>query len=239
MYNEFSKTRVSSLSRTPSSAGFTLTEQLLVVAVVMILAAIAVPTLSRTMQNLRTSGDARDLSDVVMEAKMAAAANFSHARAYFDLNARTFRVEVWDKTGSSSFCGGTACWNPQFSSSSQAESFVLSTGVKIGYGSLATAPPNSQGTIGQAPLCTDNTHDTGTSTVANTACIEFNSRAVPICTSSTCTGGIGSPTAADVFYINDGNSAYAITASAMGNVLIWRADISASSCSSGSCWSKR
>ena len=239
MHSRLSSYLRNAATRKRVESGFTLVEQLLVVSVVLIVAAMAIPRLSRTMQNIRTSGDARDLSDIVMEAKMAAAANFSHARAYFDLNGRTFRVEVWDKTGSSSFCAGTPCWNPQFSSSSAAKNFVLSTGVSAGYGSLATPPPSSQGTIGEASLCTDSTHDTGTSTVSNTACVEFNSRAVPICTISTCTGGIGSPTASDVFYINDGYSAYAVTASATGNVLLWRADISATSCSSGSCWKKR
>lgn len=218
-------------------AGFSLTEQLVVVAIILILAAIAIPALSRTLKNLRTSGDARSLSDVVMEAKMAAAAGYTHGRAYFDLNAKTYRIELWDRTGSSSFCSGTPCWKPQISNGS-AENYVLSTGVSAGFGSLPSPPPNTQGTIAQAPQCTDNTHDTGTANlVSNTACIEFNSRAVPICTTSTC--GIGSATATDAYYINDGNSVYAITASATGNVSLWRADYGSSSCTSGACWTKQ
>lgn len=217
-------------------SGFSLTEQLVVVAIILIVSAIAIPSLSRTMKNYKTSGDARGLSDVVMEAKMAAAASFTHGRAYFDLNAKSYRIELWDKTGSSSFCSGTPCWRPQISNSGAAASYILSSGVSAGYGSIANPPPNTQGSIGQAPLCTDNTHDTGTSTVANTACIEFNSRAVPICTSGAC---LGSATASDAFYVNDGNSVYAITASATGNVTLWRSDISNSSCTSGGCWTKQ
>ena len=218
-------------------SGFSLTEQLVVVAIILIISAIAIPSLSRTMRNYKTGGDARNLSDVVMEAKMAAAAGFTHGRAYFDLSSGKYRIEVWDQTGSSSFCSGTPCWKPQISNGGAAESYVLSSGVTAGFGSIANPPANTQGTIGQAPLCTDNTHDTGTSTVANTACIEFNSRAVPICTTSSC--GIGSATATDAYYINDGNSVYAITASATGNVYLWRSDISSVSCTSGTCWTKQ
>lgn len=216
-------------------SGFSLTEQLVVVAIILIISAIAIPSLSRTMKNFKTSGDARGLADVVMEAKMSAAAGFTHGRAYFDLSAGKYRIELWDKTGSSSFCSGTPCWKPQISNGA-AENYVLSSGVTSGFSSIANPPPNTQGSIAQAPLCTDNTHDTGTSTVANTACIEFNSRAVPICTSGVC---LGSATASDAYYVNDGNSVYAITASATGNVSLWRADISNTACASGACWTRQ
>ncbi|HET9402013.1 MAG TPA: prepilin-type N-terminal cleavage/methylation domain-containing protein [Candidatus Acidoferrales bacterium] len=224
-------------SSAAGEGGFSLTEQLVVVAIILIISAIAIPSLSRTMRNYKTSGDARGLADVVMEAKMAAAASFTHGRAYFDLSSGKYRIETWDQTGSSSFCSGTPCWKPQISSGGVAESYVLSSAVTAGYGSIANPPANTQGTIGQAPLCTDNTHDTGTSTVANTACIEFNSRAVPICTTTTC--GIGTATAIDAYYINDGASVYAITASATGNVSLWRADISSGACGNNSCWTKQ
>jgi prepilin-type N-terminal cleavage/methylation domain-containing protein len=210
----------------PSAAGFSLTEQLIVVAIVLILAAISIPALSRTMQYMRTSGDARGLADITMEAKMRAAANFTHSRIYINTSALTYHIETWNKAGTSPCSGGTPCWQ------TEAGTFTLSSGVSLGYGSLSSPPPSTQASIGQPGACLDSTHDTGTSTVANTACIEFNSRGIPIDSS-------WSPTSNYALYVNDGNSVYAVTVSATGSIVLWRADKGASSCSGGACWSKR
>lgn len=215
-----------STSGNSSASGFSLTEQLVVMSIVLIIAAIAIPALSRTMQFMRTSGDARGLADITMEAKMRAAANFTHSRIYIDTSAKTYHIETWNKAGTSPCSGGTPCWQ------TEAGTFTLSSGVSLGYGSLSSPPPNTQASIGQPGACFDSTHDSGTSTVTNTACIEFNSRGIPIDSS-------WSPTSNYALYVNDGNSAYAITVSATGSIVLWRADIGASSCSSGACWSKR
>lgn len=188
-------------------------EVTIVVIIIGCVMAIALPSMSRMMQSFRTLGDARNLQDVVMETKMHAASNFTHARAYFDLNARTYRIDTWV---SSSSCGSgsppPSCWQAQFTN----RTFNLSTGVSAGYGAVSSAPTNTQSTLGQAPACNTLTTDlSSTTTVSNTSCIEFNSRGIPI-------DSTGSPNANDAFYITDGANTYAITVSATGQVLMFQ-----------------
>jgi len=88
--------------------GFSLVEVLLVTTVVVVVAAIGIPTLTTITKNLRTQGDARDLNGAIVMAKMRAASDFARARVYADLSANTFRVEIYP-SGASSWTteGGT------------------------------------------------------------------------------------------------------------------------------------
>src|SRR6266568_3051218 len=86
--------------------GFTLLEVLVVLAVTAILMAFAVPQFQRITQALRISGDMRDITGTVGQAKMHAAADFTHARARANLAANTFQLEIWNKTPP----GGAGCW---------------------------------------------------------------------------------------------------------------------------------
>src|SRR2546426_10243115 len=86
--------------------GFTLLEILVVLAVTAILMAFAVPQFQRVTQVLRISGDMRDITGTVAQAKMHAAADFTHARARANLVANTFQLEIWNKAGN----GGASCW---------------------------------------------------------------------------------------------------------------------------------
>jgi prepilin-type N-terminal cleavage/methylation domain-containing protein len=72
--------------------GFTLLEVLVVLAVTAILMAFAVPQFQRITQVLRISGDMRDITGTVGQAKMHAAADFTHARARANLVANTFQL---------------------------------------------------------------------------------------------------------------------------------------------------
>src|SRR6266436_1781045 len=91
--------------------GFTLIEALVVLAVTAILMAIAIPQFQRITQALRISGDMRDITGTVGQAKMHAAADFTHGRARANLvantfPANTFQLEIWNKAGA----GGAGCW---------------------------------------------------------------------------------------------------------------------------------
>jgi Tfp pilus assembly protein FimT len=72
---------------------------LIVVAVSLIISAIAIPEYLAAAKYLRISGDLRDLNGATAEAKLRAAASFTHARIYADLTDSTFQLQVWNKTG--------------------------------------------------------------------------------------------------------------------------------------------
>jgi len=57
--------------------GYTIVELIVAVAIIMILAALAIPGYRRTVQYMRISGDMRNLNAVVAQAKMRAAADFT------------------------------------------------------------------------------------------------------------------------------------------------------------------
>ena len=181
--------------------GFTLVEVLLVTTVVVVVAAIGIPTLTTITKNLRTQGDARDLNGAIVMAKMRAASDFAHARVYADLSANTFRVEIYP-SGASSWTaeGGTT---------------TLSQGVTFGFGSLTSAPAG-MASLSQAPLCLQNDL---VATYSNTACIMFNSRGIPV-------DSTGTPTPDDALYVTDGNSVTGVTVVATGLTKVWRSDAS-------------
>ena len=181
--------------------GFSLVEVLLVTTVVVVVAAIGIPTLTTITKNLRTQGDARDLNGAIVMAKMRAASDFARARVYADLSANTFRVEIYP-SGASSWTaeGGTT---------------TLSQGVTFGYGSLTSAPAG-MASLSQAPLCLQ---DDLVATYSNTACIMFNSRGIPV-------DSTWAPTSGDALYVTDGNSVTGVTLVATGLTKVWRSDAS-------------
>jgi len=190
--------------------GFSLIELMIVVTAAVIVTAMAIPVFSSIVRNLRGDGDLRALSSDTALAKMRAAASFSRARLRTDLTARSFQVEVWNKT--------TNSWAAEGGTQS------LSNGVNFGFGSITSPPPNTQASIDQAAACqTDaQTVANAAGNVANTACIVFNSRGVPV-------DSTGAPTGNGAFYVNDGASAQSVTVGATGLIRTWRRDLVGSS----------
>jgi len=181
--------------------GFTLVEVLIVTTIVVVVAAIGIPTLTTIARNLRTGGDARDLNGAIVLAKMRAASDFARARVYADFSTNTFRVEIYP-SGASSWTaeGGTT---------------TLSQGVTFGFGSLTSAPAG-MASLSQAPLCLQNDL---VATYSNTACIMFNSRGIPVDSS-------WAPTSADAVYVTDGKAVTGVTVVATGLTKVWRTDAS-------------
>jgi len=188
--------------------GFSLVEVLMATVIIIVLAAIGIPTLMSMVRGLRTAGDARDLNGAIIQAKMRAASDFARARLYADLSANTFRIEIRPSIATG--------WTPDCTGTGSCDQF-LSRGVSFGYGSLTSPPTNTQATLAQAPACKN---DAGTTDIANTACIIFNSRGIPITPAA-------SPTPDDALYITDGKSVTGVTVSGTGLSRVWRSDASA------------
>ncbi len=185
-------------AHTRNDNGFTFIETMFVLVIIALVTAIAVPSTDGMREQFRLTTDARGLAGAVALAKLRAAAAFSRARVRVDLTTRTYRLEVWQKTG-------TPDWITEGGSTS------LSSGVRTGFGSVGSAPPNTQAVIAQAPRCLTS----GGAAIDNTACLLFNSRGIPVDAS-------GSPTATGAVYFMDDSAVFCLTVSATGFVQLWR-----------------
>jgi type II secretory pathway pseudopilin PulG len=193
--------RVPARLRSPrNEAGFTLLEALAVCAVVGIVAAVAVPQTNTMMTGYRLKGSAQSLNNVIGLARMRASARFSRARVRADLTARTFQLQIWDKT------------NNQWVTEGGVE--MLAPGTRFGVGSIAVPPPNTQNAIGQSPVCTDD----GGADIADTACVTFNSRGMPVQNSRPPAGTIVGNNA---LYITDGSAVYGTTITITPLIRLW------------------
>ena len=179
--------------------GFTILETLFVVALIAVISVIALPMVGNTLADFRVSGDVRGAANAVALSKMRAASKFSRVRLYVEVAANRYHLEVFDKT--SAIC----CWQPEGGYT------YLSTGTSFDYSPVATAPASTQGTIGQAGPCVN---DAG-ATVANTACVIFNSRGTPVTNGNTIT-------AEHALYIKNNMAVYGITVAATGMIRTWR-----------------
>jgi prepilin-type N-terminal cleavage/methylation domain-containing protein len=186
--------------------GFSLTELLIAILVIGVIAAIAIPQTIAIVRNQRIRGDAHSLAGSVSIAKMRAGSDFTQARLYLDLAANKFRVDVWDQTN--------GCWHPDEAPDGTCADDVtpgptavaLSTGVTAGFAGAGGPPPQTTAALAQASPCTDKTRLTP---IPNTACIVFNSRGIPL---NSLPGGL---------YITDTNTVSAVTVNASGMAQTW------------------
>jgi prepilin-type N-terminal cleavage/methylation domain-containing protein len=190
--------------------GYSLIELLMVVGITTVIAAMAVPMMSNTIGNFRLSGDAHSVASAMALAKLRAASNFSQARLFVDLTARTFHVETLQKA--------PVAWVTDGGST------TLSTGVIFGFGAIAAPPLNTQALIGQSSPCVT----TAGAAMANTACILYNSRGIPVDPSGPAPN-VGAPTPNDALYVTDGTAVYGLTLSATGQSKLYRTNISPAS----------
>ncbi len=171
-------------------------ELLVVVAIFGIVAVIALPVARPAVRGYEVAGQAHAVAYDIALAKMQAAAGFTQARLYADLSANSYRVKVWDKT--------TNAWTTRGALT------PLPSGIGFGYGSVSTAPTDTQGTFGQAEACRD---ASGTA-VADTSCVLFNSRGAPIDHNGAATGN-------DAIYLTNGDVVYGVTVSLAGLTQLW------------------
>lgn len=183
-----------------SQAGFTLIDMLVVVAIIGLVSAIALPSTTSMMSGYKIKGNAQAISHLVGLAKMRAAAQFTRARVYADFNARTFRLQVWNKT--------TSQWIDD------AGTQPLADGVTFGFTGITQPPPSTQAALSQSPVCTN---DAGAN-IANTACISFNSRGMPV---TNVLPPAGAVTGNSGLYITDGSAVYGTTVTMTPLIKSW------------------
>ena len=134
-----------------STRGFSHVELMVVAAVMLVLAAIAIPRVSGVVQTYRVGADARSIASQLTLARISAGSQNTDARINFNnctAGSTTYQLEIYN----------------QSSSAYQTQGGVtnLSTGVSYGYGSITT-PVGSQTSITNSPCY-----------------IKFNSRGLPV-----------------------------------------------------------
>ncbi len=82
------------MSRTDLLSGFTLTELMIVVAIMAILGAIATPTILSQLPDYRLKGTAREISSTLQYAKMSAASTGKEYRLQFILDTSPQRYQL-------------------------------------------------------------------------------------------------------------------------------------------------
>jgi prepilin-type N-terminal cleavage/methylation domain-containing protein len=158
--------------------GFSIVELLIVVIILFILLTIALPSVTSITRSFRIGGDTRSIAAQINLARMRAAADFTHARVYVDLNANTYRLETWNKAG--------LCWwhvdgDATGACTQTASPAYLSQGDTFGFGTISAGPTAATAAIAQAPACKVGVAGAAAGAdIANTACIEFNSRGYPV-----------------------------------------------------------
>jgi type II secretory pathway pseudopilin PulG len=185
-----------------AQSGFSTIETLIVLLLLSIVLSLAIPSVSTISQNLRMSGDARSIAQLVDRARMSAAADFTHSRVYLDLKNNTFHLEIWDKTA--------GCWKTDGNSHpcTQATSPVtpLSQGDTFGFGSIAVGPTTATGIPVEPPNCTTGAAGASAgSSIPLTACVEINSRGYPVDSTNTIAAG-------DAIYLTNNQSQYTAVA---------------------------
>jgi prepilin-type N-terminal cleavage/methylation domain-containing protein len=182
--------------------GFSLIELMMVVAVMGIVSAIALPGMMRASEDNRLKGDGRSISHAIALTKMRAASKFSKARLFVDLGTNSYYTQSWDKTANAWVTEGGV--------------IALSPGVTFGFGTLDTPPLNTQAAIQQSPTCLAG--DNAGAAIANSACIVFNSRGIPIETTGI---NVNGPYGNNGIYITNGVGVIATTLTATPLVRLW------------------
>lgn len=157
--------------RARNARGFTMIQLLIVVAVVVVLAAMAIPSFLNSSRPMRIRNDANALANLIVMARMRAATEFSRTEIYCTPTPTSGPALCQMKSLQFTTTPSTGTWN------SEPQTVYLSPGVSFGAPSSITTYLPNQGTAYQGdaaqytPLAAANTSN---------PVIIFNSRGLPI-----------------------------------------------------------
>lgn len=188
------------MQRMHKQIGFSIVELLVVLAIVSIMAAFAIPTLSG-LQQYRVQNDARSISGQITQARMRASAYFARAEILCTTSTRTCVIET-EKNGDTAFTTETTSTIVL----SAGVSFAIPSGVTVGVGGQSSATPTQGSTSVTPPF--------------GTIAVTFNSRGLPVNRSTTTTSSLVTDYA---IYLKDTKSqSFAIAVDASGTPSIYR-----------------
>lgn len=161
------------------------------------MAAIGLPLSSGMIDDIKIRGDAQGLSSAVAQAKLTAAAKFTHSRLFVNLATNTYRIQTWNRTGTPGWVNAI-------------EDLYLSDRAQFGFGVATAPPPNTQVSLEQAPPCRDDLNVE----ITSTACVIFNSRGVSVTAA-------GPPATVQALYLAGPSGSYGIILGATGQLQVW------------------
>ena len=176
-----------------SAAGFSLVELVIAVAVILLLAAIAIPNAVATLRAYRITSSARAVAHQLSLARLRAETEFTNAQLVIDPATNFYGVQVCSVAGGKTDnCTSAGDYNNEGTQ-------FLPTGVSFGFGP-ATSPAAGQAALQQ------------------TLQTRFNSRGIPVLLD-----GSGNTNANDVIYVTDGQAnSFAVSVTVGGHVRVWR-----------------
>lgn len=181
-----------------SSAGFSLIELVIVVAVILLLAAIAIPNAVATLRAYRMTSSARGVAHQLSLARLRAETEFTNSQLVIDPATNSYNLQVCSVAGGKADnCTTAGDYNNEGTQ-------FLPSGISFGFGP-ATVPAGGQAALQQ------------------TLQTRFNSRGIPVLLD-----GSGNTNANDVIYVTDGQAnTFAVSVTVGGHVRVWRYNIGA------------
>ncbi len=181
--------------------GFSLIELAVVVSIILVIAAISLPSLLNSSRPMRLRNDAHALASLVTMARMRAATEFAHV----EISCITTATPAYCQLQSYGFNG--TMWKPE------AQKIYLSTGVSFGI------PPTINTNVKNQSVAYQGDSLENTPSVTTNPIILFNSRGLPIDP----TGATTDPTYDYALYLKDTtNNYYAVSVNQTGHPSLYR-----------------
>jgi len=169
--------------------GFSLAEIMVAVVLLLLFAALTVPSLTTALNAWQLNADARKISTTLMSAKLRTTSQATRYRVHFDVPNNSFNCQRFNRT------------TGNYVDIADESAVTLSDGISNSRIRLTADSPSGP---------------TGFPTTSSEFVI-FNSRGIPVDN-----GGV--PTGANVVYLSNSSTSYAVTVSQVGRIQLWKLD---------------